>query len=233
MFMSLSAAVSMCLLMKEFFKVPRPWWSDVSKAPYLAEGGYAMPCLHTMLTAALLSAFALTSGRRVIRFLCAAGICAIGSWRIAAGLQRLPDVLTGAAAGLVIAFLLCLGNGRCQSSKENNKNTNCSLLTAVQVVILLSGFAAAVLFNEGWGSGTAVTVILLSLLEKPFQKAGAGRTAFGRIYGTVFAACIYIGLSILLPFLIEWLITPLWPGQTLIAALITLIPCCLRLFPLF
>ena len=228
MFLSLSFAVSLNLLLKEFFKVPRPWWPDVSKAPYLAEGGYALPCLHTMLAAALLGTLALTSRHKLSRFLCAVGICITAGWRISAGLQSIPDVLTAAAAGLLIAFLLCYFSAKSQAS-----GTKRSLPVIARILVLLSGFAAAVLFHNGWGSGTALTAILLSLLEKPFRKAEAGRTTFGKIYGTVFAAGIYAGLIILLPFLVEWLITPLWPGQTLIVLLIILIPCLLRLFPIF
>lgn len=233
MFLSLSLAVSMNLLLKEFFKVPRPWWPDVSTAPYLAEGGYALPCLHTMLTAALLSTLALTSRHKISRFLCAAGICIIAGWRVAAGLQSIPDVLAGAAAGLLIAFLLCYFGASGQVSGGGDSTFGHSLLIASWIIILLSGFTAAVLFHDGWGLGTGLTVILLSILERPFRKAEAGRTTFGIIYGTVFAAGIYIGLIILLPFLVEWLVTPLWPGQTLIVLLITLIPCLLRLFQIF
>lgn len=233
MFLSLSLAVSLDLLLKEFFKVPRPWWPDVSTAPYLAEGGYALPCLHTMLTAALLSTLALTSGHKIVRFLCAAGICVTAGWRISSGLQSIPDVLSGAAAGLLIAFLLCYFGAGSRLSGGVNSASGRSLLIASRIIILLPGFTAAVLLNDGWGQGTGLTLILLTLLEKPFRKAEAGRTVFGKIYGTVFAAGIYIGLIIFLPFLIEWLITPLWPGQTLIVLLITLIPCLLRLFPIF
>lgn len=233
MFWGLSFSVSSCLLLKEFFKVPRPWWPDVSTAPYLAEGGYALPCLHTMLAAAMLSMLALTSGHKIVRFLCAAGICITAGWRTASGLQSIPDVLTGAAAGLAAAFLLCPVSYRRQASDAGNSGTHRSLLIAVQAVILLAGSAAAVLFHDGWGSGTGLTAILLSILEKPFRKAETGRTAFGKIYGTLFAAGIYTGLIIFLPFLVEWLITPLWPGQTLIVLTVTLVPCLLRLFPIF
>lgn len=235
LFLSLSFSVSVCLLLKEFFKVPRPWWPDVTTAPYLAEGGYALPCLHTMLAAALLSTLALISMHKALRLLCAAGICIIAGWRVAAGLQSIQDVLNGAAAGLLISVLLwrsCTGH---QESEDGNKRSagrqdSCAILLIFAVI---SGLVSAILLGNGWGLGTAVTVWILTLLEKPFRRAEAGRTSFGRIYGTIFAAGIYVGLIILLPFLIEWLVTPLWPGQTLIALLITLIPCLLRLFPIF
>ena len=224
MFLSLSLAVSLNLLMKEFFKVPRPWWPDVSTAPYLAEGGYALPCLHTMLTAALLGTFALSSSHKAVRFLCSAGICITAAWRIMAGLQSTADVLAGLACGLIIAFLIC------RFSFRTLKKTS-GIVTASAA--LLSGLAAAVLFQDGWGLGAGLTAVLLELTEAVFRKADSGRTTFGKIYGTVFAAGIYSGLIIFLPFLIEWLITPLWPGQTLIVLLITFIPCLLKLFPVF
>ena len=235
LFLGLSAAASSNLLLKLFFKVPRPWLTDPSAAPYLAEGGYALPCLHTQLTAAVLCSLALTSRNRMVRFLCAAGIWLTGSWRLLAGLQTIPDVLSGLAAGLLIAFLLCRfwfrepgAGGRKESTGQKKVSRP---VTGIAVVI--SGTAAALADHYGWGLGTALAVICLELLEKLFSKADPDRTAFGRIYGTVFAAGIYAGLIIFLPFLIEWLITPLWPGQTLIVFLITLVPCLLRLFPIF
>lgn len=224
MFLSLSAAVSLCLLLKEFFKVPRPWWTDVSTAPYLAEGGYAFPCLHTMLTAALLSVLALTSGRKIIRFLCVFGIWLIAVWRILTGLQSIADVLAGLVCGMMTAALIF------RFSYGTLKKTS-SLI--VGIVIFAAGLAAAVILDDGWGLGSFLTAAILNLLEKPFQKAETGRTTFGKIYGTVFAAGIYAGLIIFLPFLVEWLVTPLWPGQTLIVFLITFVPCLLRLFPIF
>lgn len=224
MMLSLSAAVSINLLLKEFFKVPRPWWPDISIAPYLAEGGYAFPCLHTMLTAALLSTLALTSGHRIVRFLCVFGVWLTAVWRILTGLQSIADVLTGLVCGMMTAAILF------RFSYGTLKKTS---FLIVGIAVFAVGLAAAILLNDGWGLGSFLTAAILSLLEEPFRKAEAGRTTFGKIYGTVFAAGIYAGLIILLPFLVEWLITPLWPGQTLIVLLITLIPCLLRLFPIF
>ena len=222
MMLSLSAAVSLNLLLKELFKVPRPWLMHVETAPYLAEGGYALPCLHTMITAALLGAFALISNKKPLRFVCAFLIWLIGTVRVFSKLQSIPDVLSGAAAGLLIAFLLCKYTGFTGK------------FSPVPVLITaISGLAAAILFQDGWGLGLSLTVAFLRLLDKPFQKAESKRTTFGKVYGTIFAAGIYTGLIILLPFLIEWLITPFWPGQTLIVLLITLIPCLLRLIPIF
>ena len=222
--LSLSAAVSFCLLLKEFFKVPRPWLMDPEAAPYLAEGGYALPCLHTMLSAAVFCSLALTSKNRWGRFLCAAAVWITAAWRILAGLQSVADVLTGLVCGLGIAFLLTRFYYR-----TLKKTARQIAMTAV----LFSGLAAAVWLQDGWGLGLSLTVILTELLNKPYEKAEAQRTAFGKIYGTVFAAGIYAGLIIFLPFLVEWLITPLWPGQVLIVFLITSIPCLLRLIPIF
>ena len=222
MMLGLSAAVSLNLLLKELFKVPRPWLMHVETAPYLAEGGYALPCLHTMIAAALLGTFALTSNKKTVRFLSVFGILLTGTVRVLVKLQNVADVISGAAAGLLIAFLL---------SKFAGRKKLYSLVS--WLICAVSGLAAAVLFQDGWGPGLCLTVGILRLLDKPFQKAEPKRTTFGRIYGTLFAAGIYIGLIILLPFLIEWLITPLWPGQTLIVLLIALIPCLLRLIPIF
>ena len=224
MMLSLSTAVSINLLMKELFKVPRPWWPDISTAPYLAEGGYAFPCLHTMLTAALLSTLALTSGRKIVRFLCVFGIWLTAAWRIVTGLQSIADVLTGLVCGMMTAAILF------RFSYRTLKKTS---FLIVGIAVFAAGLAAAVIINDGWGLGTFFTAAVLSLPEKQFRKAEIRRTTFGKIYGTVFAAGIYTGLIILLPFLVAWLITPLWPGQPLIVVLITFIPCLLRLVPIF
>lgn len=235
LFLSLSAAASSGLLMKLFFKVSRPWLTDPTAAPFLAEGGYALPCLHTQLTAAILGSLALTSRTRSARFLCAAGIWITGGWRLLAGLQTIPDVLSGLAAGLLTAFLLCRFWYRDPETNDRKSGAGIRKKTRLpaELVVVISGLTAAIIDHYGWGLGTALAVVCLDLLEKLFIKADPGRTAFGRIYGTVFAAGIYAGLIIFLPFLIEWLITPLWPGQTLIVFLITLVPCLLRLFPIF
>lgn len=222
MMLSLSTAVSLNLLLKELSRVPRPWLMHVETAPYLAEGGYALPCLHTMITAAVLGGFALTSNKKALRFICAFLIWLVGTVRVLSKLQSIPDVLSGAAAGLLIAFLLCKYAG------FTGKFPSVPIL-----ITAILGFVAAILFQDGWGLGLCLTVVCLRLLDKPFQKSEPKRTTFGKIYGTLFAAGIYAGLIILLPFLVEWLITPLWPGQTLIVMLITLIPCLLRLIPIF
>ena len=224
MMLSLSAAVSLNLLLKEFFKVPRPWWPDVTTAPYLAEGGYALPCMHTLLAAAIFTSLALTSKHHPVRFLCAAAIWATASWRVLTGLQSVADVFAGLACGIITSFLLT--RFYYQTLKKTSRYVMIS-------AALLFGAAAAIWKQDGWGPGTALTALLLTFLEKPFRNSEAKRTAFGKIYGTIFAAGIYTGLNILLPFLVEWLITPLWPGQTLIVFLITSIPCLLSLLPIF
>ena len=66
-----------------------------------------------------------------------------------------------------------------------------------------------------------------------FEKADSGRTRFGIFYGTLLGIGLYIGLFMFLPFLVEWQVTPLWPGQVLIVFLITLLPCLLKIFPIF
>ena len=223
MLLSLSAAVSLNTLLKALFMVPRPWAIHPETAPFMAEGGYAFPCLHMQATAAVLCAFALLSGKRPIRILCAAGILTAAVWRIAGGLQSAVDALAGVAAGILCAVLIC--------RFRSDENAPAGRLAAG--IVFLSGIAAAIFFDDPWGAGSAMSVFVLDLLEPFFVKADSGRTRFGRLYGTILAIGVYAGMYIFLPFLIEWLITPLWPGQILIIFLITLFPCLLSLFPVF
>lgn len=224
MLLSLSAAAGLNLLLKALFRVPQPWIAHPEAAPRFAEGGYALPCLHTQIIAAVLCAFALTSERRFLRFLCAAGICLTGAARIAGGLQSVKDVLSGAAAGILCAALLC----RFVYFGKSPAGRWIALAAAGA-----AGLASALIFGDGWGLGTALSVLFLKALEKVFRRADSGRTRFGKCYGTVLAAGVYTGLYIFLPFLIEWLLTPLWPGQTLTVFLITALPCLLGLFQVF
>ena len=222
--LSLSAALSLNTLLKALFKIPRPWLMHVEEAPFLAEGGYALPCTHTQLTAAVLCAAALTSRRRPVRFLCAAGICLTAAVRVWSGVQSAADVLTGAAAGLICAILLC-------RYMYYGKNT--ILSAVISAAVLVSGLFSAVFFRDAWGAGLWLTSGVLGIVEKAFEKADSGRTRFGIFYGTLLGIGLYIGLFIFMPFLVEWLVTPLWPGQVLIVFLITLLPCLLKIFPIF
>ena len=117
--LTLSAALSLNTLLKMLFKMPRPWLMHAENAPFLAEGGYALPCDHTQLISAVLCAFALTSRRRPVRFLCAAGICLTAAVRVWSGVQSAADVLAGLIAGLLCAVLLCRfrHNGRTRSAR--------------------------------------------------------------------------------------------------------------------
>lgn len=223
MMLSLSAAVSLNVLLKAVFRVPRPWLMHPETAPLLAEGGYALPCLHTQVTAAVLCAFALFSGKKRIRFLCAAGICVTAAVRVMGGVQSAADVLTGIAAGILCAFLIC----------RFRYSGNAAARRLTGGIVFMTGAAAAVFFSEPWGAGSALSVLALDLLERVFSGADSGRTRFGKLYGTVLAIGIYAGAYIFLPFLIEWLVTPFWPGQIMIVFLVTLLPCLLPLFPVF
>ena len=226
--LSLSAAVSINLLLKELFKIPRPWLMHVETAPYLAEGGYALPCLHTQLAVALFGSFALTAKNKSVRFLCAAAIWLTAAVRVLTGLQSISDVLSGAAVGILVSFILSRYWYLSKTNERRSSHRPSSDLL-VPVIILLPGLVSAISFCDGWGLGLCLTVIVLSLLSRPFQKAEANRNRFLKIYSTTLAAGAYTGLIIFLPFLIEWLITPLWPGQALLVFLITLIPCLFRL----
>ncbi len=222
--LSLSAALSLNTLLKELFRIPRPWLMHAERAPFMAEGGYAFPCMRTQLAAAVLCAFALTSRRRWVRFLCAAGVCLTAAVRVWSGVQSAADVLAGAACGLLCAVLLCRFwyFGRSRTGR-----------IIAETVIPAAGIFAAVFFRGAWGLGLWLTAAVLRLSEKAFRRADSGRTRFGVLYGTALAAGMYAGLYIFLPFLVEWLLTPLWPGQALIVFLITLLPCLLKFFPVF
>ncbi len=221
--LTLSAALSLNTLLKALFRIPRPWLMHAENAPLMAEGGYAFPCMHTQLIAGVLCAFALTSRRRWVRFLCAAGICLTAAVRIWAGLQSAADAAAGLAAGLLCAVLLC-------RFWYYGKKGMSRFITAG---IFPAGLCAAVFFRDAWGAGLALTAAVLGAAECVFSRADNGRTRFGILYGTLFSAGIYAGLYIFLPFLVEWLVTAQWPGQMLIVFLITLLPCLLKVFPLF
>lgn len=223
MMLSLSAAASLNTLLKVLFQVPRPWLMHAELSPFLAEGGFAFPCLHTQVTAAVLCAFAIFSGKRMTRFLCAGSICVTAAVRVISSVQSAWDVLAGIAAGLLCAVLVCRFRSTGKAGPER--------LTGG--IVFLLGTAAAVLFNDPWGAGSALSVFVLDILEPLFVKADSGWTRFGKLYGTVFAIGIYIAAYIFLPFLIEWLVTPLWPGQILIVFLFMLIPGLLSLLPVF
>ena len=100
-------------------------------------------------------------------------------------------------------------------------------------ITILIGIAAALFFDDPWGPGAALSVLILDLAEPVFLKSDKGRTAFGKCCGMILGIGVYSGLYIFLPFLIEWLVTPFWPGQVLIVFLIMLLPCLLPLFPFF
>ncbi|MBQ6507939.1 MAG: phosphatase PAP2 family protein [Flexilinea sp.] len=223
MMLSFSAAAALNTLLKVLFRIPRPWMTYAESAPFLAEGGFAFPCLHTQVTAAVLYAFALLSGKRLPGILCAAGICITAAVRVISGVQSCVDVLVGAAAGIICTVLIC-----CFRSGGNAVSAR---LTGG--IVFLTGLAAAVFFDDPWGAGSALSVFVLDLLESISHKADEGRTRLGKLYGTVLAIGIYFGICFFLPFLIEWLITPLWPGQILIVFLLTLLPCLLSFFPVF
>lgn len=223
MMLSLSAASVLNILLKVLFRVPRPWLMDVTSAHFPAEGGYAFPCLHAQVTAAVLCTAALTSGKRLSRFLCAAGICITAAVRVMSGVQSLADVSAGIAAGILCAVLVC--------RFRYYGNRTAGMLTGG--ITILIGIAAALFFDDPWGPGAALSVLILDLAEPVFLKSDKGRTAFGKCYGMILGIGVYSGLYIFLPFLIEWLVTPFWPGQVLIVFLIMLLPCLLPLFPFF
>lgn len=224
MMLSLSAAISLNLILKALFRIPNPWMLHPENAPLTAEGGFAFPCAHTQAAAAVLCAFALTSGKRSIRFLCAAGIILTGALRVTFGLQSAADTAAGAAAGILCAALLTRFFYFGKSSR---------IRIIVYCTVFACGLYTAIRFGNGWGPGLSLAAAVLAVTEKAFRRADGGRTGFGKVYGTFLAAGACAGLYIFLPFLIEWLLTPRWPGQTLIVFLITFIPCLLKLFPVF
>ena len=138
------------------------------------------------------------------------------------GVQSAADVLAGIAAGILCAVLIC-------RFRFNGNAADGRLLGGI---VFLTGIAA-VFAGDPWGIGAALSVFILDLIEPLFIKADGVRTCFGKLYGAVLGIGIYTGLYIFLPFLIEWLVTPLWPGQVLIVFLITMFPCLLPLLPFF
>lgn len=223
MMLSLSVATGLNTLLKVLFRVPRPWIMHAESAPFLAEGGFSFPCLHTQVIAAVLCSFALIFGKRQSRYLSAAVICITAAVRVMSGVQSAGDVLAGIAAGILCAVFVYLFR----------YSGNAVVYRLTGGIVFMMGIAAAFFFDDPWGAGSALTVFVLDLLEPIFAKADGRRTCFGKLYGAVFAIGIYAGIYIFLPFLIEWLITPLWPGQILIVFLLTLFPSLLPLLSMF
>lgn len=220
MLWALSGAVSLNTILKALFKVPRPWLMHAESAPYLAEGGYAFPCLHIQLTAAVFGVFLLTSQKKSVRICSGLWIVCVALVRLFCGLQSALDIISGLILGLIWAIILL----RFITLKK-------SLI--LWIFIFLSGVISGVFFRDPWGLGLFLTGAIQLLIDRGFARAETCRTRFGRLYGTVLSAGTYIGLYIFIPFLIEWLVTPFWPGQVLIVFLLTFIPCLYRLFPCF
>ena len=217
---ALSGAVSLNTILKALFKVPRPWLMNAEAAPFSAEGGYAFPCLHVQLTAAVFSVFLLTSKRRSAKICSGLWIACTALVRLLCGLQSAADIAAGLALGLLWAAILL----RFDTLKKT---------WIPGIFSAASGTVSAVFFRDPWGLGLFLAALALLLPDRGFARAEKGRTRFGILYGTGLAAGTFIGLYIFLPFLIEWLVTPLWPGQVLIVFLLTFLPCLYRLFPCF
>lgn len=220
MLWALSGAASLNTILKVLFRVPRPWLMHAESAPFLAEGGYAFPCLHVQLTAAVFGLFLFTSGKRSTQIFSGIWIGCVALVRLFCGLQSAADIAAGLALGLLWAFVLYrFGNG--------------GKRWIFGVLMFISGGIAAVFFRDPWGLGLFLAAGCLMLIDGGFSRPEKSRTGFGRLYGTVLAAGTYIGLYIFIPFLVEWLVTPFWPGQVLIVFLLTFLPCLYRLFPCF
>ena len=224
LFLTLSAAVSLNCLLKTVFRIPRPWLDHPETAPLFAEGGYALPCLHTQITAAVLCALLLTSRKRPFRFLCAAGILTAAAVRLISGLQSPADILTALAAGILCAALIC-------RFLYCGKETAASPITQ-GIVLILCG-CSAVFCRDAWGPGLFLAAAVLGLSERAFRKADPGRTRFGRLYGMILSAGLYAGLIIFLPFLAEWLLPLHRAADPAAVFLSALLPCLLPVFPLF
>ena len=223
MMLSLSAAAGLNTLLKNLFGISRPWLMHPETAPFLAEGSFSFPCLHTQVTAAVLCVYALLSGKSQTRFISMAGICVTVAARLMSGVQSAADVMAGIAAGILCAVVIC----------RVRYGGNIAAGILISGILFLMGTAAALFFDDPWGAGSALTVIFLDLLEPNFVKAAGGRTGLGKFCGTVLAIGIYTGIYVFLPFLIEWQVSPFWTGQILIVFILTAIPCLLSLFPVF
>ena len=218
LFSALSLSVSLNLILKALFRVQPAWLDHPERAPFLAEAGYTLPCSHTQLAAALLWVFALTTNKKPVRFLCAIGIFAAPAVRLLSGAQSVPDVLTALATGIFTAWLIV------RTASGSRKEW------MIIAAAALCGAAALFSFENPWAAGTAMTAAALLLMEKLFVRTEWRMGFFWKALETVLGCGCYIGLYVLLPFLIEWLITPFLPGQVLTVFLISFLPCLFRLF---
>ena len=221
LFITLSLNVSLNLFLKSLFRVQPVWLDHPERAPFLAESGYTLPCSHTQTAAALLFVFALTSGKKPVRFLCAAGIWAAASVRLLSGAQSVPDVLAALAAGIFTALIVVR---TFTGSKPVRYEWGAALFA------IICGSAAAIGSGDPWGAGTALTAAVLLLTENIFRRTEWRMGLFWKWLETALGCGCYAGLYVFLPFLTEWLITPFWPGGVLAVFLITLLPCLFRLF---
>ena len=207
MLRAFSLGASVHGIVKQLCRVPHRWVTEPGFEPKLMEAGYAMPCERSLLAAALLTAAALSTKKLWARILCAAGIVLVAASRLYLGVQSPADVLVGVLLGAACALI-----ARFVGEKP------CLLLGAG------CGIACVLLGGSAWGLGLIVTAGLHRLGEGLFRKTDRPRHILPLLFELLLCEGACLGLYICVPFLVEWLLTPRWPGEALIVLLITALP---------
>ncbi len=204
---ALSLGASVHGIVKQLLKVPHRWVTEPGFEPKLWETGYAMPCERSLLTAALLTAIALSTKKRWARILCASGIILVAASRLYLRVQSPADVLVGVLLGAGCALI-----ARFMGEKA------CLPLGAG------CGLACVLLGGSAWGLGLILTAGLHRCCEGIFRKTDRSRRLLLILLELLLCEGACLALYICVPFLVEWLLTPRWPGEALIVLLITALP---------
>ncbi len=97
-------------ILKMIFRVPRPWVLDpdfkIVESARAEATGYSFPSGHTQCAVALYGGFARSSRRRTVQILGITACVAVGISRMYLGVHTPQDVLTSAAIGVLLIFLL-------------------------------------------------------------------------------------------------------------------------------
>ncbi len=204
---ALSLGASVNGIAKQLLKIPHRWVTEPGFEPKLMEAGYAMPCERSMLAAAVLTAIALSTKKTWARIVCAAGIILTAASRLYLGVQSFADVLVGVLLGAGCAVLV-------HFVKDPARLGLCAGC----------GLVCALLGGSAWGLGLSVTAGLHLLCEGLFRKTDRPRHILLILLELLLCAGACLALYIGVPFLVEWLLTPRWPGEALIVLLITALP---------
>ncbi len=202
-----SLGASMNGIVKQLLKVPHRWVTEPGFEPKVMETGYAMPCERSMFTAAVLTAIALSTDKLWARILCVTGIFLTAASRLYLGIQSPADVIIGVLLGAACALAARLV-----------REKPCLLFGAG------CGAACVLLGGSAWGLGLIATAGVHRLCEVLFRKTDRPRPVLLILLELLLCEGACLALYICVPFLVEWLLTPLWPGEALIVLLITALP---------